>query len=107
MHLYMSSYDHVECLPLIFEQSSPYSVPYKYETKDRKDDKYRGKCSSYSGNIDIPTIHPGDTKIIVMTNTTQEQKLSHNNNALDDLVKSDDQFLDQLEIMHYLTFSDL
>jgi hypothetical protein len=38
-------------------------------------------------------------------NVTYHSVTNIADNSIDDLVRSDDQFLDQLEVMHYLSFS--
>jgi len=38
-------------------------------------------------------------------NVSYQSAAYNADNSIEDLVRSDDQFLDQLEVMHYLSFS--
>lgn len=109
MHSHMSSYTYAPYHPLVWYPSpsscvlsssdvqviphNPASLdlfPFGIENPDQE-------TSGLSCNILLPIMtkeHPafGSSEIP--------------RNSIADLVKSDDQFLDQLEVMHYLNFSD-
>lgn len=106
MHLYMSSYNDAPYLSSVWYPSlhssllSSSDMPGIYHLAlshhFRSENSYPGQTSGL----------PCNTPLNIMAKEYPVSGLSDiQKNSIADLVKSDDLFLDQLEVMHYLNFS--
>ena len=108
MHLYMSSYTHAEYLPPVFDLH-PLPILHMSDIKGNHPgdglppQPGSGAMASECSQSGLPCnilanpvsreYHPG-----VLPEDAEA--------VLADLVRSDERFLDQLEVMHYLSFAD-
>ena len=105
MQLTMSSYHHAEYFPKSYPSLQSYLSLTSQIT--------RGK---FPNTPDRPQVtgyqnpHYSDekynTSLCIMSYEKPESEKPEHKSTIDDLVRSDDLFLDQLETMHYLSFSD-
>ena len=84
MQSFMSSYTDAPYVPSVWYSPSKTVIPHQ------------------SGFLDLPVLHP----LPMTTESPAQVSSDKTGSAIADLVQSDDRFLDQLEVMHYLNFSD-
>ena len=80
----MSSYTDAPYVPSVWYSPSKTVIPHQ------------------SGFLDLPVFHA----LTMTTESPAQVSSDKTGSAIADLVQSDDRFLDQLEVMHYLNFSD-
>jgi len=106
MHLPMSSYTDAECLPpVLYSHLSP---AFSFRSI-RSDEQNTGliRISPFDQDRSLELLHFNyNHHGKIMSPEFHDLHDSEDNSAIADLVRSDDQFLDLLEIMHYLSFSD-
>ncbi|HOW04459.1 hypothetical protein [Methanospirillum hungatei] len=84
MQSFMSSYTDAPYVPSVWYSPSKTVIPHQ------------------SGFLDLPVFHA----LTMTTESPAQVSSDKTGSAIADLVQSDDRFLDQLEVMHYLNFSD-
>ncbi|MDD1724273.1 MAG: hypothetical protein LUQ07_03995 [Methanospirillum sp.] len=108
MHLYMSSYTHAEYLPPVFDLPS-LPILHMSARRGQKPEKSSPRLSGsgYTTPECIPSGLPCNTLPQPVSREYYPGDSSEDaETVLADLVRSDERFLDQLEVMHYLSFSD-
>jgi len=104
MQSFMSSYTDAPYVPSVWYSPSKTVIPHQ------------------SGFLDLPVFHaltmttespaqvssdkPVFHALTMTTESPAQVSSDKTGSAIADLVQSDDRFLDQLEVMHYLNFSD-
>jgi len=84
MQSFMSSYTDAPYVPSVWYSPSKTVIPHQ------------------SGFLDLPVFHA----LTMTTESPAQVSSDKTGSAIADLVQSDDRFLDQLEVMHCLNFSD-
>lgn len=84
MQSFMSSYTDAPYVPSVWYSPSKTVIPHQ------------------SRFLDLPVFHA----LTMTTESPAQVSSDKTGSAIADLVQSDDRFLDQLEVMHYLNFSD-
>jgi len=104
----MSSYNHAAYHPIVWYLSSPMFALHVSDSQGASHHPVMGHTSG-SGPLCTDAEQSGLSCNIhphIMTKEHSDSEKSDSKNRIADLVRSDDQFLDQLEVMHYLNFSD-
>lgn len=107
MHNTMSSYNHAAYPPSVSHQVKNLNVLYQY----RPPGSHFAPETLPARIIQKPKVAkiskaPCNNSYTIMPDTTQQSGTKENKSTIADLVRSDEQFLDLLEAIHYLTFSD-
>lgn len=108
MHNIMSSYNHAAYPPSVSHQDPDLNVLYQYcpPGSHFTPDNVPARTMQKPTGAKISKA-PCNSSYTIMPDTTQSSGTREKKCEIADLVRSDEQFIDLLEAIHYLTFSDL
>lgn len=103
----MSSYNHAAYTPSVSNKDPKTNVLYQCRPPGSHftPENYQHINLQKPKGAKISGI-PGNNSYTIMPDTTQSSGTKEKKSTIADLVRSDERFLDLLEAIHYLTFSD-
>ena len=107
MHNTMSSYNHAAYPPSVSHQDQNLNVLHQYRPSGSHFTPERLSARTMQKpKVAKISKAPCNSSYTIMPDTNQPSGTKEKKSTIADLVRSDEQFLDLLEAIHYLTFSD-